>query len=123
MSKESAAILAAIVLLALWQFGTIQWAWRRFVVRPVVSIWRKPSKQDRPGIPAGTRFKILKRDKFRCVYCGKGVKDGRKLHIDHYVPWSKTKTHDPNQLVVACNVCNLGKSDEVMAQPIEDFVR
>ena len=132
MSQESAAILAAVVILALWHVGAIRWAWRRFVVRPVTSIWkRKPSSPERPDVPDGTRFKVLKRDAFRCVYCGFGVKDGRvldvryrKAHLDHYVPWRITKKHPgPEGFVTACDRCNLGKGGTVMDQPITDFVR
>ncbi len=32
---------------------------------------------------------ILKRDGYRCVICGKGVKDGVELHIDHIKPKDK----------------------------------
>jgi 5-methylcytosine-specific restriction endonuclease McrA len=31
---------------------------------------------------------ILKRDEYRCVECGKGIKDGVELHIDHIKPKS-----------------------------------
>jgi hypothetical protein len=30
--------------------------------------------------------KILARDNHRCVICGKGVKEGVELHIDHIIP-------------------------------------
>ncbi len=30
--------------------------------------------------------RILKRDKYRCVICGKGRKDGVELHVDHIKP-------------------------------------
>ena len=123
MTWKSWAMVCAVALLGLYHVGAIGWAWRRFVLRPVSSIWRRPSKQDRPGIPAGMRFKVLKRDKFRCVYCGKGAMDGRKLHIDHYTPWKLTKDHKEGTLVVACDRCNLGKGADELEQPIEDFVR
>ena len=29
------------------------------------------------------RFRVLSRDNFRCVACGRGAKDGVILHVDH----------------------------------------
>lgn len=131
MSWESSAFLAAVAVLGLYHMGAIGWAWRRFVVRSATSIWKRPaSTSERPSVPDGMRFRVLKRCKFRCVYCGFGVKDGRvldvryrKAHLDHYVPWSVTKTHDEENFVAACDRCNRGKSDMIMKEPIEDFVR
>lgn len=54
------------------------------------------------------RFSILKRDHFRCVYCGAEAKDAR-LEIDHVVPRCEGGTDDPQNLVTACWLCNAGK--------------
>ncbi len=35
---------------------------------------------------AKTRKKILKRDDFRCVVCGRGKREGVELHVDHVKP-------------------------------------
>lgn len=129
MSWESAGILAAVAIFGLYHVGAIGWAWRRFVIRPTVSWWKGPAPDNRrPPIPDGIRWKVFKRDKFRCVYCGKQVKDRRELHaqprLDHFIPWKVTKKHPaPEGFVTACNQCNSGKSDDVLEQPIEDFVR
>ena len=32
---------------------------------------------------------ILKKDNYRCVFCGKGYKEGVELHVDHIVPRDK----------------------------------
>ncbi len=32
------------------------------------------------------KTKILKRDKYRCVICGLGIKNGLELHVDHIKP-------------------------------------
>ena len=32
---------------------------------------------------------ILKRDGYKCVICGKGLKDGVELHVDHIIPKDK----------------------------------
>lgn len=35
---------------------------------------------------ADQREQIKKRDEYRCVICGKGVKDGVEIHVDHIKP-------------------------------------
>lgn len=56
------------------------------------------------------RFEILKRDSFRCFYCGRSAPDGAELHVDHVVPRAAGGTDDPANLVTACADCNLGKN-------------
>ncbi len=59
------------------------------------------------------RFKILKRDGFRCHYCGKSPKKDPDvvLHVDHIKPISKGGSWDEKNLITSCKECNLGKSD------------
>lgn len=57
------------------------------------------------------RFEILKRDGFRCQYCG-ATPLKRPLEIDHVVPASRGGTDDPANLVTACWDCNRGKSNK-----------
>jgi hypothetical protein len=56
------------------------------------------------------RFEVLKRDGFRCRYCGASPV-GALLQLDHVVPQSKGGTDDAANLVTACRDCNSGKSD------------
>lgn len=63
-----------------------------------------------PGF-AKLRFAVLSRDKFRCYYCGATPKKGARLHVDHVVPWSKGGDTTMENLVTACMLCNLGKTD------------
>lgn len=35
---------------------------------------------------APQKLQILKRDKYKCVICGKGIKEGIELHVDHIKP-------------------------------------
>lgn len=54
------------------------------------------------------RFEILKRDGFRCRYCGAtGAKT--QLHVDHIEPRSLGGSDEPSNLITACRECNLGK--------------
>ena len=57
-----------------------------------------------------TRFEILKRDGFRCKYCGASALTSL-LHVDHVLPRAEGGTDEPANLVTACAACNLGKSD------------
>ena len=63
------------------------------------------------SVSTRTRFEVLKRDGFRCRYCGLTAM-ATELHVDHVVPASKGGTDDPVNLVAACSGCNLGKSDK-----------
>lgn len=71
---------------------------------------RGPVATSREPIPAGLRFAVLRRDGFRCAYCGRGESDGVKLHIDHLVPVASGGKNEIENLVTACQSCNLGKS-------------
>ncbi len=65
-------------------------------------------------IPLGIRLKILDRDNFRCVFCGRSPATdvGVKLHIDHKIPFSKGGRSSIDNLQTLCQECNLGKSDK-----------
>ena len=55
-----------------------------------------------------TKFDVLKRDGFCCVYCGKKAPDVQ-LHVDHIVPVSSGGENDLDNLAAACAECNMGK--------------
>jgi hypothetical protein len=57
------------------------------------------------------RFEILKRDGFRCRYCGATAAQ-TMLHVDHVLALSEGGADDPANLVAACSGCNLGKSNK-----------
>jgi hypothetical protein len=71
------------------------------------------SSEDRHEIKLGLRYKVLSRDKFKCV------KDGRspatdptcRLHIDHIIPFSKGGKTILENLQTLCENCNLGKGN------------
>lgn len=62
-------------------------------------------------IPLGLRYYVLKRDRFRCVACGRSPATdiGTTLHIDHIFPWSAGGPTTAENLRVLCMSCNLGK--------------
>ena len=73
------------------------------------------------SIPNTLRIKILKRDNYRCVWCGKGVDDGIKLNVDHIVPinsqpgkrMTKKELNNPDNLRTLCHKCNIGKFNKL----------
>ncbi len=71
-------------------------------------VTRADSRRD--PVPAALRFAVLQRDAFRCRYCGATASDGVKLHIDHIVPVVAGGETSIDNLVAACEQCNLGKA-------------
>lgn len=61
------------------------------------------------------RFEVFARDKFVCQYCGQRPPDV-VLEIDHIHPESKGGTDDSLNLITACDMCNRGKSDRLIAE-------
>jgi 5-methylcytosine-specific restriction endonuclease McrA len=59
------------------------------------------------------RLKVLNRDNFRCVFCGKSPANdiGAKLHIDHIKPFSRSGESTLENLQTLCKQCNLGKGN------------
>jgi 5-methylcytosine-specific restriction endonuclease McrA len=47
----------------------------------------------------------------RCRYCGKTAGDGVVLHLDHVEPVAAGGEATEDDLITACDECNLGKSD------------
>src|SRR3990167_6597447 len=55
------------------------------------------------------RFRVLKRDNFRCTYCGRGIENGIRLETDHVIPRAAGGLNRMDNLVTACHECNIGK--------------
>ena len=55
-----------------------------------------------------TRKNILRRDRYRCVYCGRG---DLLLTVDHIVPKARGGDDSWENLVCACTKCNNRKGD------------
>src|SRR5262249_11891073 len=60
------------------------------------------------------RFKVLARDKFKCVLCGSSPATDPSciLHVDHMIPWSKGGQTVIQNLQTLCVACNLRKGDQ-----------
>lgn len=66
----------------------------------------------RPQVTARTRFKIMKRDGYRCCLCGRDANDGVKLEIDHRTAVANGGSNDDDNLWTLCFECNRGKRTE-----------
>jgi 5-methylcytosine-specific restriction endonuclease McrA len=74
-----------------------------------------PGRPGREPIPAQMRFRVLTRDNFRCRYCGRTANEpGVVLHLDHVIPVSNGGETTDDNLMAACNLCNLGKSNKAV---------
>jgi len=69
--------------------------------------------EDKHNIGLGLRYKVLSRDKFKCVRCGASPATDPtcRLHIDHIVPFSKGGKTLLENLQTLCENCNLGKGN------------
>jgi hypothetical protein len=79
---------------------------RRNAIRAISAIhWGR-------SLPPSLRFRIFKRDKYRCQICGRSADDGVKLEVDHKIAWANGGGNDIDNLWTLCNECNAGKSDK-----------
>lgn len=67
------------------------------------------------------RYEILRRDGFRCRYCGARPAE-RELRVDHVVPIALGGSNEPSNLATACEPCNSGKTSTTPDAPIVDDV-
>jgi 5-methylcytosine-specific restriction endonuclease McrA len=90
-------------------------------VRPIDKYGRsaRVNNQDRKdsrNIRRSTRVKIMARDSFRCVFCGRSPdEDGVKLEVDHIVPVAKGGSRHENNLQTLCYDCNRGKGAKIIS--------
>lgn len=64
------------------------------------------------------RFEILRRDNFRCTYCGATPAE-EEMHIDHVIPRALGGQDTPENLTTSCEPCNSGKTS---IAPTEEMV-
>lgn len=74
----------------------------------------RPTSAKRKGLSKKTRFEVLKRDSFKCQYCGASAPDVL-LQVDHIKPVAGEGTDDFWNLVTSCTSCNSGKSDRPLS--------
>ncbi len=70
----------------------------------------------RKRVSKGVRFEIFKRDGFACQYCGAMPPDV-VLHVDHILAIVEGGGHDDENLITACEACNIGKGRKILDHP------
>lgn len=96
-------------------------------ITPAASFGAAPitaQRASRPGreVPADWLAKrefVFARDGYACVYCGSG---GLELHCDHVEPVARGGSHEVENLVTACSICNLAKGAKTVAEWRPDLV-
>lgn len=65
----------------------------------------------REGVRVDVRWSVLKRDRYRCVACGKSpaTEAGVELEVDHIVPVARGGGNAVENLRTLCRACNRGK--------------
>lgn len=103
----------ACELLAQHKKGSIQWEaiTNRSSTNPTIS--SDNNKQVRKSLSLDRRFRVFKRDNFKCVKCGNSPSKDHDvdLHVDHVVLLSLGGGDNIENLQTLCNKCNLGKSN------------
>lgn len=80
----------------------------------------QPPKPKRKGLSKKVRFDVFKRDSFECQYCG-AHPPSATLHVDHINPVANGGGNDPDNLVTACDKCNLGKGARLLSSVPESL--
>ncbi len=62
--------------------------------------------------PAFTRFNVFLRDHWECQYCGDGF-NTNELTFDHVIPKSRGGRTSWDNIVAACQVCNIRKGSRI----------
>ena len=66
----------------------------------------------RLALKKGVRFKVLKRDGFKCQFCG--AHGGNvNFHIDHLIPVCNGGDNSMLNLATTCEACNAGKGESM----------
>jgi hypothetical protein len=69
----------------------------------------KSPHRKRKALSKKLRFEVFKRDRFTCQYCG-ATPPSVVLQCDHIVPVAEGGGNEIDNLVTACEPCNLGKA-------------
>lgn len=88
------------------------------ILHPEVTVATKKiliKDEDKHEIKIGLRYRILKRDNFKCVLCGRSPANnlGLELHVDHIMPFLKGGKTIERNLRTTCSDCNIGKGTKI----------
>lgn len=74
--------------------------------------YRQTRDRPRLAISPRLRFRIFKRDGYRCQICGFSAQDGARLEVDHKIAVSRGGNDDASNLWTLCFDCNRGKHND-----------
>ena len=97
-------------------------------IKPRRNQWQ-PKVVGTPQLRPKLRDRILRKNKYRCLFCGKGSLD-TELEVHHIIPRNLIKKlhldpalhTSPENLCVTCFSCNRGKSDSLAKEDIEYYL-
>lgn len=88
------------------------------LMAPGPSLEERPVRngEDARDIALGLRFRVLHRDRFKCVLCGDHPARNAdcRLHVDHILPWSKGGRTREDNLRALCAKCNVGRGNHFL---------
>ena len=78
---------------------------------PVPRPTKRQAPEDQRSVPLGLRYKVLRRDRFRCITCGASPATDLdcELHVDHVLAFSRGGKTTESNLRTLCASCNVGK--------------
>lgn len=76
-----------------------------------ILIGERETKRQRSAVSKTLRADVLWRAQGRCQMCGRDVKDGAELHVDHKMPESWGGPTRIDNLWALCSTCNEGKKN------------
>ncbi len=77
----------------------------RIEVYPIIALHGSPKVNLFDIVPAFSKHKLFRRDRFTCAYCGDSFQE-RALQCEHILPASRGGAWNWMNLVTACGVCN-----------------
>lgn len=91
---------------------------------------KRKSSADDPPVSQSLRMKIMRRDKRRCVFCGKSPPEV-EIEVDHIIPRSLINKlclgpalhTSPENLCVMCFDDNRGKRDHLAKEDITSYIK
>lgn len=79
------------------------------------TVVRAKAKENNRNIPLKVRLKVLQRDSYKCVLCGRSPASDSsvELHLDHIIPFSHGGKSEFNNLRTLCRECNIGRGNDL----------
>lgn len=112
------------------EIGICKHCKREFTKKMFTQVYCSGECMSRHGIQkakekaAGSKFKVLNRDGFKCFYCGKSsIDEDSRLVLDHVIPVTKKGHTGYDNLVTCCTECNSGKSSMVPQPEILETIQ